>query len=133
MDDSFERVLDIVNSLDEKELKYICNGKFTDSPYLIYRKVKEGSFIEVYNYNEEVSDEHPVIGNNILIVSSPNSRRKGNADYLLKLALKECFGDTFVFEVDQNNVASINLAKKNGFKLYKDIDGVLYYIYKKKI
>ena len=131
MDDSFERVLDIVNSLDDNELKYICNGKFTDSPYLIYRKVKEGSFIEVYNYNEEVKDEHPIRGNNILIVSSPNSRRKGNADYLIKLALRECSGNVFVYETDENNIPSIHLAEKNGFKLYKNIDGVLYYIYKK--
>ena len=131
MNDTFEEVLDIINTLNEKELNYICNDKFIDSPYLVYRKIRNGSFIEIYNYNKEVKDEHPIIGNNILVVSSPNSRRKGNADYLLKLALKECPGSFFVYETDVNNKASINLAIKNGFKLYKKIDGVLYYIYKK--
>lgn len=131
MNDSFEKVLDIVNSLSQHELDYICNGKFIDSPYLVYRKIKNGSFIEIYNYNKEFKDEHPISGNNILVVSSPNSRRQGNANYLLKLALKECPGNLFVYETDVNNKASINLAIKNGFKLYKKIDGVLYYIYKK--
>ncbi len=131
MNDNFKKVLSIVNSLNEKELRYICNDKFIDSPYLIYRKIKDESFIEIYNYNKEVLDEHPISGNNILIVSSPNSRGKGNANYLLKLALKECPGDLFVYEVDENNIPSINLAIKNGFKLYKNIDGILYYIYKK--
>ena len=131
MNNSFERVLNIVNSLNQQDLDYICNGKFIDSPYLIYRKIKDGSFIEVYDYNKEVEDEHPISGNNILVVSSPNSRGKGNADYLLKLALKECPGNFFVYETDENNKSSINLAIKNGFRLYKNIDGILYYIYKK--
>ena len=131
MNNSFERVLNIVNSLSKQELDYICNGKFIDSPYLIYRKIKDGSFIEIYNYDKTIKDEHPVDGNVILIASSPNSRGKGNADYLLKMALKECSGDLFVYETDENNSPSIHLAIKNGFELYKNIDGVLYYIYKK--
>ena len=131
MNNGFEKVLDIVKTLNKKDLNYICNGKFIDSPYLVYRRIKDGSFIEIYNYSDEVKDEHPISGNNILIVSSPNSRGKGNATYLLKLALKECPGDFFVYETDINNKPSINLAIKNGFKLYKNIDGILYYIYKK--
>ena len=132
MNDSFEKVLDIVNSLSQHELDYICNGKFIDSPYLIYRKIKDESFIEVYKYDNKVKSEHPISGNSILIVSNPNSRRQGNADYLLKLALKECPGNLFVYETDENNKPSIDLAIKNGFNLYKKIDGILYYLYEKK-
>lgn len=131
MNNNFERILDIVNSLDKQELDYICNDKFIDSPYLIYRKIKDDSFIEVYYYSKELKDEHPISGNNILIVSSPNSRGMGNADYLLKQALKECPGNFFVYETDKTNKASIHLAQKNGFQLYKNIDDVLYYVYRK--
>ena len=131
MNDDFEKVLNIVNSLSQNEFDYVCNGIFIDSPYLIYRKIKDESFIEIYNYNNKFKNEHPISGNIILVVSSSNSRRKGNADHLLKLALKECPGDLFVYETDKNNKPSINLAIKNGFELYKEIDGILYYIYKK--
>lgn len=131
MSNEFAKVLDIVNSLSLKELGYICNGKFIDSPYLIYRKIKNNTFIEVYYYDDKLKDEHHVVGNNILVVTSSKSRRKGNADYLLKLALKECPGNLFVYETAKDNIPSINLAIKNGFILDKEIDNILYFVYRR--
>lgn len=51
--EKFSDVMNIVNSLNNKDLLYICNGDFKNSPFVKYRKVllidsNPVSFIKFY-------------------------------------------------------------------------------------
>lgn len=119
--DSFDDVMDIVDTLPKNELKYICNGSFKNSPYVIYREVLKVNnipvaFIEIYRFDK---------GNiGTIVLASRHGhgnkyRRKGYTSEILKRAIEWAHQDNtinkLVYPVKLDNSKSMNLAHKFGF------------------
>lgn len=114
---SFNDVKNIVDTLPRKELLYICNGDFKNSPYVKYRKViKENddpvAFIDIYTLPDMNKDSGAVV-----IACKKKYRNKGYSSMLLKSAKKwaKDNGINLIYSVKKVNVSSRNLGKKHGF------------------
>jgi RimJ/RimL family protein N-acetyltransferase len=58
---------------------------------------------------------------------APGARGRGVGKMIVKTMCYEISG-TICAEIKMDNLASINIAKAIGMKLYKEVDGVLYFI-----
>lgn len=113
---NFDDIIDIFNSLDDVEKKYLCNGTFKNSPYVVYRncilngKIRVG-FIEIYELPNEKYEF-------ITIAVKKEFRKKNVATILLDKMFKEFKSKyPFMWRVDKNNNPSNILAQKYNFKL----------------
>lgn len=109
-DDTYQQVLDIYNSLPEKEQKYIApRGKFVDSPNLVYRNVIDNKgFAELYNIANGKAF--------ITLAVRPEAQGKGLGKALLADAIRAAKANkdikAIVYKADNNNTASQNLINK---------------------
>lgn len=111
---TFSDVMKVVNSLPKKDLLRICNGRFKDSPYVIYREVLSVSgspvaFIDVYKLPNMEEDGC------IVLATNPKWRGKGLASMLVE-RMKHTIGDkNLVWKTQQDNDASLAIANANGY------------------
>lgn len=125
----FKDIKEIVNSLSNKELLYICNGNFVDSPYVKYRECikidnKSVGFIELY----ELEGEESLF---ITIVVKKEYRGMKLANILLD-RMFNYYSDKkhypFMWRADKENINSIKLAEKYNFKLVNETETKFEYI-----
>lgn len=122
----FPDIKQIVDTLSHKELLYICGGEFRNSPNVIYRDISyvDGSpaaFIDVYYIPE--THRQKIIDNqaDIVFACKKEYRGKGLISKLIAKMLSEFSSNkkytkyNLLWTVDNNNRASIELAKKFGF------------------
>lgn len=106
-DDTYQQVLDIYNSLPEKEQKYIApRGKFVDSPNLVYRKVMDNKgFAELYDMANGKAF--------ITLAVRPEAQGKGLGKALLVDAIRAAKANkdikSIVYKADNSNTASHKL------------------------
>lgn len=111
---SFTDVMKVVNSLPKNDLLRICNGRFKDSPYVIYREVLSVSgspvaFIDVYKLPNMEEDGC------IVLATNPKWRGKGLASILVE-RMKHAIGDkNLIWKTQQDNHASLAIASANGY------------------
>jgi len=119
----FPDVKQIVDTLDKKDLSYICNGtSFKDSPYVIYRYVyKEKNipigFIDAYQLPNDNKDEAQLV-----LAIKPGYRGKGISKILVSNAIDNIERKNIkrlIWKCDISNTISYNLAKSLGFKYEK--------------
>lgn len=113
----FDEVKQIVDKLSKKELNYICNGTFKDSPYVVYRDIyyvgaEPAGFIDVYSFDKDDA--------NIVLAVLKKYRNRGIARSLVidmeqKINVKSI--KNLTWKTDLDNIASQNLAKSLGYKL----------------
>lgn len=109
-DDTYQQVLDIYNSLPEKEQKYIApRGKFVDSPNLIYRNVMGNKgFAELYNIANGKAF--------ITLAVRPEAQGKGIGKALLEDAISAAKANkdikSIVYKADNSNIASHKLISR---------------------
>ena len=119
-----ENINEITSALSDSDKKYIGNNT---SEHTVYQKEKDGCYIILDDYNGEYKDEHPFDGLIVTIVASSSSRGKGITDQLIQQAIKDNPGQTLIAEIDSDNIYSINLFKRNGFKLFDEFDNIKFY------
>ncbi|MCM1532565.1 MAG: GNAT family N-acetyltransferase [Ruminococcus flavefaciens] len=118
---TFAEIKRIVDAIPKEEHHYFYHDdQFKDSPNVVYRAITKerrrnggAAFIEVYAF-----DDNPDVGI-VVIAATPNGRGHGLTDYLINQASKECptIGiKTLLWRCDLDNVASRNLALRNGFR-----------------
>ena len=113
----FDVVKQIVDQLPKKELDYICNGTFKDSPYVVYRNIyyvgsEPAGFIDVYSFDEKDA--------NIVLAVLDKYRNRGIASKLVQdMERKIDVGSVryLTWKTDLDNKASQKLAKELGYKL----------------
>ena len=113
----FDAIKQIVDKLSKKELNYICNGTFKDSPYIVYRDIyyvgaKPAGFIDVYSFDKDDA--------NIVLAVLKKYRNQGIARYLVtNMEQKINVGSikNLTWKTDLDNTVSQNLAKSLGYKL----------------
>ena len=109
-DDTYQQVLDIYNSLPEKEQKYIApRGKFVDSPNLVYRKVMDNKgFAELYDIANGKAF--------ITLAVRPEAQGKGIGKALLEDAIRAAKANkdikSIVYKADNSNTASHKLINR---------------------
>lgn len=114
----FSDVKSIADKLNKKDLYYICNGEFKDSPYIVYRDIyydnnKPIGFIDVYSLDEK----------NMCIVLAvlEEYRGKGIAKKLVSKMERNINVKSIkyiIWKADKDNIASQKLALKMGYKFY---------------
>lgn len=128
----FRDIKRIVDNLTPQEKKWLYHGDtFKDSPYVVYRNLKYlkgirgsiGGFLEAYIFPKEEQNMY------ISIAVEKQARGKGIADDLvtefMQVAKLNYPNKTVIWKVNEDNIASIKLAKRHGFTRNKDGD----YIY----
>lgn len=128
----FRDIKRIVDNLTPQEKKWLYHGDtFKDSPYVVYRNLKYlkgirgsiGGFLEAYIFPREEQNIY------ISIAVEKQARGKGIADDLvtefMQVAKLNYPNKTVIWKVNEDNIASIKLAKRHGFTRNKDGD----YIY----
>lgn len=103
--------------VNKKELNWICNGTFKDSPYVIYRDVyyKDGKpvgFIDVYSFDENDA--------NIVLAVLSQYRGEGIASAMIKKMERQFNKSSMKYlawKTDVDNTDSQKLAQKLGYKL----------------
>lgn len=109
-DDTYQQVLDIYNSLPEKEQNYVApRGKFVDSPNLVYRKVMDNKgFAELYNMANGKAF--------ITLAVRPEAQGKGLGKALLADAIRAAKANkdikSIVYKADNSNTASHKLINR---------------------
>ena len=113
----FDVIKQIVDKLSKKELNYICNGTFKDSPHIVYRDIyyveaEPAGFIDVYSFDKDDA--------NIVLAVLKKYRNRGIARSLVinmeqKINVKSI--KNLTWKTDLDNIASQNLAKSLGYKL----------------
>ena len=111
---NYEIVKSVVDNLKLNEKKEICNGDFTDSPYVIYREAivddngNGVAFIDLYQ-TEDMDNVAIVIARR----SGCEYSNKGYATSLIERAIdiaKQNHWD-LVWPVSESNIRSVKLAK----------------------
>ena len=123
----FRDIKRIVDNLTPQEKKWLYHGDtFKDSPYVVYRNLKYlkgirgsiGGFLEAYIFPKEEQNMY------ISIAVEKQARGKGIADDLvtefMQVAKLNYPNKTVIWKVNEDNIASIKLAKRHGFTLNKD-------------
>lgn len=121
MSEGYADALEVYNTLSDADKDHLGNRErgYVDSPILLYRYVHKISnrpvgFIDCYRLNG--LSHHEVF---MILAVSPEYRHNNIAGSMLKKAEFECFQRgfySFHYRVDKGNEASINLAKKHGYK-----------------
>ena len=116
---NFSDVKSIVDSLPENELKYICNGTFKNSPFVIYREVMvinnlPVAFIEIYSFKNKFQG--------IIVLSTRYGEKYRHKGYMSELlsrsiqwAKKNKNIKELIYPVKTSNKSSISLAHKFEF------------------
>ena len=115
----FDEVKSIVDNLDKKELNWICNGEFKDSPYVIYREIEyvkgyPAGFIDVYSLG---GDEAMIV-----LAVLPKYRKSGIASKLVTDMERRFNAHSIkwlIWKTDADNTKSQKLATELEYKLYK--------------
>lgn len=115
----FDEVKSIVDNLDKKELNWICNGEFKNSPYVIYREIEyvkgyPAGFIDVYSLG---GDEAMIV-----LAVLPKYRKSGIASKLVTDMERRFNAHSIkwlIWKADADNVKSQKLATELEYKLYK--------------
>ena len=128
----FKDALKVAKELSEKDMKYICNGTYNDSPYTKYRLClivdnEPVGFSEIYNLPDEKYEF-------IVIAISPKYRNKGYSYILLDKLFKEYKNKyPYMWRCDKDNYNSIHLAEKYNFKLINETKTKYEYVKKESI
>lgn len=118
-DRGFNKIKEVVDSLDDKELHYICGGEFKDSKRVIYRFTEERNgrivgFVDCYRWSPTEA--------RIVLAVHPDYRGEGVARSLVNKLLKSVDENkitTLIWEYDLENLASKKLGESFGFKSVK--------------
>lgn len=130
----FKAMDKIDKSLSKKEQNYLGVGNdntSSDDMKFFFDKDKT-AYLMTIDYHGKYKDEHPISGKIIGIAAKKEARGKGITDKLISNAKKEFKNDRLVAEIDKENVASIKLFERNGFKKKMSDDYIDYYIWENK-
>lgn len=133
----YNEILDIVNSLSEKERFFISrDGIYKDSSYVVYRNIihkninnKDASgFVDLYKFD---NDKNEVF---IIIACNKNARGTGISNLLIESAIKWCEDnniDRIIWRCSEYNDKSKKLAIKHNFVFIGNFEG--HCLYRKQI
>lgn len=126
----YKKYEDIYNSLSEDEKKEYGYGVGIDD-HTIYTKRIENTYVILDDYTDKDKNDkwHPFPGMYISIAASKSDRGKGYTDNLINSVKDKYPNHRIVAIIHNKNKHSINLFKRNSFKLKFQIREFDYYVY----
>lgn len=142
-DYGFEVVTESVHPVDYNEYQKIYNslsknekisyGTSVGIDYkTTYAKRIGDAYIILDQYDDKPNKWHPYVGKYVAIAAAPSARGTGVTDKLIQNAKNDNPNDDLIAIIASDNIHSVRLFKRNGFKFAKNIEGYDYYIYKGK-
>ena len=119
----------IYRNLPADRQLFVLNPKL-DKNYIRYTRIRNLAYIIIYDYRyQDVYDRHPVDGLIVTLGSIEPSTSDGSVDILIDNAKKDIDRRTLVAEINEKDTYSKNLFEKHDFKLDRELNGTLYYVY----